>query len=209
MLKAKGVELGLSVSATLEKILRPEESPKEQRGSGRVTAQICLAQMSKLVEFGQYLFCPQHPGSKLKCKIEAKGQTFEASMKCPLGNCQFNIVGSDATSNKANVHTSSSNVSNQLIFAATTINISYGEYERFCFALTLPPLSESAFNSFRTTSLKQFDAIWVPEEVKYQSFCQQIGDRHCATDASFSQRRDAESCFVTFMTIANNFVVKS
>jgi hypothetical protein len=51
--------------------------------------------------------------------------------------------------------------------------------------------------------------VWEGQEAHYQQLSQDLGDRHLQLDGSYSQRRQAEHCFVTLLTQEHHLVVLS
>jgi len=151
------------------------------------------------------------------CRLSYPGLSFRPKLTCPQG-CSHTLSGTEGYSPPAPASAeilpksppvSTSRVANQLIFALSTINCSTGDYDRFCHALTLDAGSSTYYENFRTLSLKQFGKVWEQQEPVYQAFCQQIGATDLQMDGSYSQRRNAEHCFVTLLDGKYQFVVQS
>ena len=103
---------------------------------------------------------------------------------------------------------STSRVANQLISAMTSLNASEGDYRRFWKFLTLPPVSRTYYTRGRSLALEFSRKIWGKQERLYQQLAQQLDDRDLETDASYSHRRSAEHCFVTY-TSKHHLIVMS
>jgi len=207
-------ETGQSHGDVIESLLANNKESTFVPRSSSTPAAVALVEMDKMKELMPLLCCPTH-NTTLKCTLSCRGMSPHIKGECPERGCDgFVFWGTEQhdvedDSSRKNPVYSKSRVSNQLAFALTTMNATEGDRERFCKSLGAQVLSKTYFENFRSRALHEIASVWEEQEPLYQELAQTVGDRHLEMDGSYSQRRNAQHCFVTMFTSQYHLIVLS
>ena len=191
----------------------PAATPTAPARDARLSSpRVALVEVDQFKTLFQYIHCKEHH-LPCRCQLTFRGLSPYVKATCSEG-CAFTFWGTTpyvppqgTPASKGKI--SPSLVANQLVFALSLLNISEGEFSRFCLGLGLPTMATSYFTNFRSRALRGVASVWTGQERGYQELCQAIGDTDLEMDGSFSQRRSAEHCFVSLLSSKHLFLVLS